>query len=199
MRMAMNEYLIDVRQDKNLDFVGKIKKILQELPFLAQIKAKNRNIAVLLIAVFLVGIVLITGAVGSSNSTVVSSTDISDTEQRLAMVLSQIKGAGNVKVMISYEGGMKKVIAYDTTISNDKTTSGDKESEYVSENKSPVTINVSGTSSPLVLQELKPEIIGVIVVAEGAGNIKVRLDLTSAVQTVLNISSEKVEVFTMNN
>lgn len=197
--MAMNEYLIDGRASKNGDFLSELIKKVKKSSIFTKIKSV-RNIGIYCVIALALVIALVVNGVGAgSGRDVVSSTDIEDTEERLASVLNKIAGVGDVKVMISYEGGMKKVIAYDVVSSNDKTTTGDKNTEYISENRSPVTVSVSGASSPLVLQELKPEITGVIVVAEGASNLKVKLDLTSAVKTVLNISSEKVEVFTMNN
>lgn len=197
--MAMNEYLIDGRTNTKRDFIQNIIKSVKKSPAFVKISSiKHIKTYVIAGLILLVGVMLF-GLNTTSQAKILSSTGIEETEERLALVLSEIDGVGDVRVMISYEGGMKKVIAYDTITSNDKTSASGKETEYTSENKSPVTINVSGTSSPLVLQELKPEIVGVIVVAEGAGNIRVRLDLLSAVKTVLNISSDKVEVFTMNN
>jgi stage III sporulation protein AG len=49
-----------------------------------------------------------------------------------------------------------------------------------------------------VLKENNPEIKGVIVVAEGADDIEVRLNLLSAVQTILDVSPDKVNVYKMN-
>ena len=197
--MAMNEYLIDGRTNTKQDFVQNIIKSVKKSPIFTKVSSiKHIKAYLLAVLILLVGVVFF-GLNTTSQTKILSSMGIEETEERLALVLSEIDGVGDVRVMVSYEGGMKKVIAYDTTISNDKTSASGKETEYTSENKSPVTVNVSGTSSPLVLQELKPEIVGVIVVAEGAGNIRVRLDLLSAVKTVLNISSDKVEVFTMNN
>ena len=43
-----------------------------------------------------------------------------------------------------------------------------------------------------------PTVCGVIVVAEGAGDVAVQLDIISAVSTVLGIKQGKVQVFEMN-
>lgn len=197
--MDLNEYLIDDRNKKNNGtFSEMIQRVKRSSTYLKLKENKKLSLLVLVGIILVIALVTLQTSTGVE-SVVSSSTDISDTEIELTEVLSKISGVGNVKVMISYEGGMKKVIAYDTTVSSDITSADGRENEYVSENRSPVTVNVSGTYSPLVLQELKPEITGVIVVAEGAGNLRVRLDLLSAVKTVLNISGEKVEVFTMNN
>ncbi len=44
---------------------------------------------------------------------------------------------------------------------------------------------------------MEPEIKGVIVIAEGARDVRVKLDLIRAVQTALGISPQQVEVFEM--
>ena len=56
-------------------------------------------------------------------------------------------------------------------------------------------ILVSG--KPIVLTELYPEICGVIVVAKGASDLKVRAALLCATQTFLNVTSDKIEILTM--
>ena len=48
---------------------------------------------------------------------------------------------------------------------------------------------------PYLLYEKEPEIRGVIVVAEGAADVSVRLDLQRAVCAVLNVPISAVEVF----
>ncbi|HYE09682.1 MAG TPA: stage III sporulation protein AG, partial [Patescibacteria group bacterium] len=55
-----------------------------------------------------------------------------------------------------------------------------------------------GTSKPLVLKEVNPDIKGVIIVAEGAKDPKVKLQLTEAVQTVLDVPAYRVSVFESN-
>jgi stage III sporulation protein AG len=50
-----------------------------------------------------------------------------------------------------------------------------------------------------VLREDSPKVLGVIVVAEGADDIGVKLNLLEAVQTVLNVSPDRVDVYKMNN
>ena len=59
----------------------------------------------------------------------------------------------------------------------------------------PIIVKVNGEESPLVLKETLPEIKGVIVVSSGASDVKIKLDIITAVTTVLGIDSNKVEVF----
>lgn len=97
-------------------------------------------------------------------------------EQRVAKVLCQIDGAGKVDVMINFEKGVEVVPA----INSD----GEKDS----------IVLVSG--KPIVLAEIQPKISGVLVVAEGAGNVKVKLELTKAVCTLLSVDANRIEIFT---
>ena len=120
----------------------------------------------------------------------------------LEMVLGAIKGAGKVEVLITYESTSEIVPAYDSEKQYDKTTETDSDGvtrseETGSENSSPVTVNGKGGSTTLVLTEKMPQIRGVIIVAEGAGNVDVRLDLLRAARTVLCVSADKVDVFEM--
>jgi stage III sporulation protein AG len=48
-----------------------------------------------------------------------------------------------------------------------------------------------------VLTEIEPTVRGVIVIAEGAADVSVRVKLSNAVMTVLGISADRIEVFEM--
>jgi|LSQX01.1.fsa_nt_gb stage III sporulation protein AG len=127
------------------------------------------------------------------------SFDVNDEENKLKAILSSIKGAGDIEVMITYEGSAEQIPAYDTnTKSNTSTQQGDKSTSTTTSNdetKKPASNN-SGT---VVVSEKRPNVLGVIVVAEGAGNIKVKVELAQAVQTVLNVPASKVCVLEMKN
>ena len=124
-------------------------------------------------------------------------------EKQLEKVLSNIKGAGKVSVMITYKNGNEVVCATNietqtNTVTEKSENGGIKESETVIENKSPVTIDSKNGENALVIVENEPEIKGVIVVAQGAEKVKVKMDLQKAVETVLQVSPSQVEIFAMN-
>lgn len=48
---------------------------------------------------------------------------------------------------------------------------------------------------PIVLKEEMPEILGVVVVAKGATNAAVRLNIVRTVQVLLGVTYDKIEVF----
>ena len=124
-------------------------------------------------------------------------------EKKLEEVLSNMKGAGQVRVMITYQSSSEVVTASSTetqtsTVVEKSENGGVRESETVVENKSPVTVGSGNGENALVVVEKEPEIKGVIVVAEGADNITVKLNLQKAVETVLQVSPSQVEIFAMN-
>lgn len=104
-------------------------------------------------------------------------------ETKLSDRLSELDGAGKVNVIISVKSGMRSEIATEKQVGG----IGDRTTE------TPVLIS----GKPLVLGEIYPEICGVIIMAKGAENVKVRLSLIMATQTFLDVSSDKIQVLPM--
>lgn len=120
-------------------------------------------------------------------------------EERLAETLSAIRGAGKVRVMITYDTGAQLVPAMSTDVQSSASEStadggGTTRNENRTESSRPATVR----DEALVLTEKAPEVRGVIVIAEGAADIAVRLKLQSAVQTVLGVDINRIEVFEMS-
>lgn len=131
-----------------------------------------------------------------------TSDQTQDLEAKLEAVLSKIKGAGNVRVMITYESGPELVPAIDSSSqTSTQEESGQTTKTTITENEAqkPVTVQQDNGTQPLVITEKEPKIRGVIVIAEGAGDIRVKMDLLRAVQTVLSVDAECVDVFVMNS
>jgi stage III sporulation protein AG len=123
-------------------------------------------------------------------------------ENRLAEILSSINGAGRVDVMIMYSGSMELVLANTTTSSSNTTvdnSGGGRETSNNTQTSTPILVNRNGQTFPLVIKEIMPDITGVLIVAEGARNIGVRMEILRAVQTLLGVSAENVEILTMAN
>jgi stage III sporulation protein AG len=125
--------------------------------------------------------------VGSSSQTGTDGVQeyVDALENKLSKRLSEVYGAGKVQVLISVknEGRME--------IATEKTTTSDLNGIKVDE----VPVLVSG--KPIILSEIYPEIVGVIIIAKGANDAKVRIALISATQTFLNITSDKIEILAM--
>ncbi len=104
-------------------------------------------------------------------------------ETKLSDRLSELDGAGKVNVIISVKSGMRSEIATEKQVGG------------IGERTTETPVLISG--KPLVLGEIYPEICGVIIMAKGAENVKVRLSLIMAAQTFLDVSSDKIQVLPM--
>ncbi|MCQ1529824.1 stage III sporulation protein AG [Lutispora saccharofermentans] len=128
----------------------------------------------------------------------------SEIEKQLSSILSKISGAGKVSVMITYESGKELVTQKDNSrvdkITDEKDTNGGTRviNESSIDDKTVMVNQQGGSSQPIVVKEINPEIKGVIVVAEGARNSKVKLKISEAVQTVLDVPAYRVTVLETN-
>nr|WP_218623554.1 stage III sporulation protein AG [Thermoanaerobacter sp. CM-CNRG TB177] len=169
-----------------------------------------------LTVIFLIGLILLIGASALSkprpsnnndNKELVlaqkesSSEDYAQKlEKDLKNILSKIEGVGNVEVLITLNSDEEVVAAMDvvesSTTTNEKDSSGGiRETIQTESNNRVVTSqDTSGQNAPIVLKRIMPEIRGVIVVADGAKDPRLRYELSSAVQTALGIPAYKVKV-----
>lgn len=123
-------------------------------------------------------------------------------EARLEDILSQVDGAGNVKVMVKISTGREIIVSEDISRDITQTKENDSEGgsrETVSEkhDAKTVIINESGLNRPLILKEIEPKIEGIIIITEGGDNIEIQNSLTKAAQTILGVEPHKVQVLKM--
>ncbi|MBQ9949417.1 MAG: hypothetical protein IJO93_01705 [Clostridia bacterium] len=123
--------------------------------------------------------------------------DETDVEMRLANILSKIRGAGKVQVMITYDSTAELVPAMSVTGESSQTEAGGTNSYNESSSNQPATVNNGGEQEAIVLKEIQPKVRGVIVIAEGAADISVKLNLEYATAAVLGLDVSEVEVFEM--
>lgn len=117
-------------------------------------------------------------------------------EKKLVNILKKLEGIGEVNVMLTLEDSSEKVPAVNATKSRESTKETDAEGgirEIIREEESNQLLNT--TESIVVLKEIRPNIKGVIVVADGAENPEILEKIYLAVQTVLGLTTNKVEVF----
>ena len=132
---------------------------------------------------------------GAPAETISSDTEMED---RLKRVLSKVDGVGDVDVIINYESTAERIPAFSEDRQVSKSDSQDTSSETSSEKSDIATVQGNGASEALIVKEKQPEVRGVIVVAQGAEDISVRMNLLNAVTTLLNVSADKVEILKMN-
>lgn len=118
-------------------------------------------------------------------------------EMNLKEILSEIRGVGNIRIMVNLEDTAERIPAFNTVTVNENTDENDAGGgarKVVREDLKQEVVTANGDSL-MIIKEVKPNVKGVIVVAEGAEDIKVKENLYSAVKTVLGISGNKVEVY----
>lgn len=110
----------------------------------------------------------------------------SSLEVSLAAILSQIKGAGKVEVLLTEAKGAETVYQSDADTGNG--------TERLN------TVIVSGsdrTQAGLVRQINPPSYLGAIIVCQGADSATVRLAIVQAVASVTGLGSDRITVLKM--
>jgi stage III sporulation protein AG len=117
----------------------------------------------------------------------------------LESILSCIEGAGEVKVSLTLASGGLKTYAANTRNENreiEESQNGLKKTT----SESNITRDLAVSSgSPLLVENKTPEVLGVLVVAEGASSPLVQEKLIEATTTLLNISPHQVCVMPGQN
>jgi len=137
---------------------------------------------------------------GGSSGIWISVSDLEAMMERtLERILSQIRGAGKVSVAVSLETGATYVYGYDETQTSQTTQEHDASggSRVVTETnstRSAVVVSQSGSSQAVVVRVDLPPVKGVVVVATGAGDSRVKALLSAAVQTLYGVPAYRVIV-----
>lgn len=169
---------------------------------------KNKNNTILYIILIIgIGILIVSGTFFSDKSekqktsqTAANSLQTSvlsnDLETHLGNILSEIKGAGKVSVMITYESSGQKILAYDSKETQETSDESDADRSK-SDNKHTAEKNIiiSSDSLPVVVEEHYAKVKGVIVVSEGANDPYIKQALTEAVYAACNVPMHKIKVF----
>ena len=120
-------------------------------------------------------------------------------EEKIAVNLEKMHGVGKVKVLVTYNSGLKKEFARDESITERTSKEVDKEGgtrETVEVTKSDRLV-LDGNTGALIVVEQRPQIAGVLVIAEGANDPQVKEQIFMAVRTLLDIQPSKINVAPM--
>lgn len=118
-------------------------------------------------------------------------------EEKLASILSQVKGAGKVEVMITLESSSELVFQTNErknteTIHEQDSAGGIRDSNTVDYNSD--TVQAGSDGSPYVIKEINPQVSGVLVLAQGAGSASVKNEIYEAVEALFNLEVHKIKV-----
>lgn len=102
-------------------------------------------------------------------------------ERRLEEMLSHVEGVGEVRVMLTFADNGQKQVEKDVDISENST----QEETVYEEQGSSVRV-------PYVSSETTLQVEGVLIVAEGGGDVKA--DIIDAVQALFGIEAHKIKI-----
>jgi len=123
-------------------------------------------------------------------------------EKRLTEALADMAEVGRVKVMITLKSSSELVVererALTRSVTNETDYQGGSRTVNTGETGDTVVYSTDGSSStPYVVKSYVPEIEGVLVVAEGAGNGRVNRTVTEIVQALFGVEAHKIMVVKM--
>lgn len=193
MSASEKEKVLDKREKSGSNGEGKGRKIFEKIR-----SVKHIEVIVAIICCVVLVLVYFGGSELSSNKKNNVITTTSESDKLLGdmeKILGSIKGVGKVNILINYSGGKRIEIA--SKVETVTKVDSDGTVYTITENRSPIIVSGNGESKPIILKEESAAIEGVIIVAEGADNAGVKLQLISAVKTLLDINPDKIKVFSM--
>lgn len=118
----------------------------------------------------------------------------SQMSKEVASILAKIKGAGKVDVSITLASGGQKTYATNIRHDNRESQENNGQGSKTSLEQSNTEDIAVSSGNPLLVEEKTPEILGVLVVADGARLPDLREKITNATATLLSIPVHKVQV-----
>lgn len=173
---------------------------------------KEKKTVLNFITMLLVGIVLIIAGnsfmktnikeeevLPDASGIVKNETDfVSELEKKLETALSGVEGVGKAHVVITLENSGEIIVAEDNLVDKSEMSEGKTEEKRktnnIKEERKKILLD---SSKPLVLQEIQPKIKGVLIIAKGGDDARVKDSIIRAVQALLNIQANKIEVLKM--
>jgi stage III sporulation protein AG len=120
-------------------------------------------------------------------------------EKELEEVLSKIGGVEDVSVIVNLNSTVEEVLQVDKRESRQVTTETDKNGGKRSvtqdtEDQKTAYYRGENGEKPVVIKKLKPQVRGVLVVARGVENLKVKAIVIEAVQRTLDVPVHRISV-----
>jgi stage III sporulation protein AG len=150
------------------------------------------------------GLVIETGNFNNNNSYSLDSY-VDSLEKRMEEIISGMEGVGKVQVMITLSDTGMEILERNREITasdleetdnaggNRKNTESGEREEVIYKK------DADGNETPYVVQRKLPEVTGVVVIAEGAGNTKVKENIIGAVSVLFNLNEHRIKVIRMKS
>lgn len=120
-------------------------------------------------------------------------------EQRVKQILKTVDGVGTVDVMIVLKSSEEKVLRIDRNTTSSSTeeqdSSGGTRKSASSEQQESTILTGSGDhNAPIVEKEIRPEIEGIIISAQGGGSPTVKAEISGAMEALFDLPPHKIKV-----
>lgn len=180
MAESLNKWAKDAKNKKYVIAIGLILLLILLLTFLPLNNGQQQPVAT------------------AYKQTVTKDNDDYETtlEKKLASMLVKMEGVGSVSVMVTTVSNEEKVLAEDTTSHTQHTEEKDQSGgSRVTENTQLTNdVVLQNGNTPYVIKEYAPEIKGVFILAEGAGDSVVKNQMIDAVSKLLGVPVHKISV-----
>lgn len=123
-------------------------------------------------------------------------------EEKVEKILSSMDRVGKAEVVITLKSSGEKIVEKDIPITRSNTDEQDSQGgsriiSSVDSGESTVYTTDSGKSTPYVVKTTSPQVEGVLVVCEGAGEGSVSKNITDAIEVLFGIEPHKIKVVKM--
>ena len=115
-------------------------------------------------------------------------------EAELKEILQRISGVGRTEVFITYEDEGKIVVEKDESVSEELIEEADSSggTRTTTSTRNEKATVYGNADAPYVIQELSPTIKGILVVAEGGGNVTVKKQIQETIEALFGLDSHKI-------
>lgn len=123
---------------------------------------------------------------------------IEQLENKLEQTIGGMEGAGKVLVMITLKDNGERILdknqPYESETVKSKEEGKETESSHIKSQQETVLVDEGGDTAPIVIQEIYPDVEGVVVVCEGGDNSELAVHIKEAVEALFSIDAHKIVV-----
>lgn len=132
----------------------------------------------------------------TAENTMTKEDYVTDLEEKLKELLENVNGAGKCQVMITLKTSNEKILQSDVDTKS-KSETGDKMVNEADRSSKTLILKGEDDEQPYVIKEIMPEMEGVVVVAKGAGDTEVNLNMIKIIQALFDVEAHKISIIKM--